>query len=254
MTIVAASTAARAFGGKCSFSPHIVLWWLKSAQARRATECDIPERRLCAWAFRLCCSGGMLQSHRTTVGTVSAIFLAVKSTIFKVQLQVNDMDRRYFHAHSLTLARHPSETDERMMVRLLAFALHAHDALQFAGGLSCDEADLWRKDLTGAIDLWIAVGQPDEQQIRRACGRARKVMVYTYSGRSAQVWWQKSAATLERSKNLSVIDLTAASGEALAALVEHGMQMQCFIQDGEVQMMGGEAIVPIGLTTRIAAR
>jgi uncharacterized protein YaeQ len=179
--------------------------------------------------------------------------LAVKSTIFKVQLQVSDMDRKYFQTHALTLARHPSETEERMMVRLLAFALHADDALQFAGGLSRDEPDLWRKDLTGAIDLWVAVGQPDEQQIRRACGRARRVIVYTYSGRSAQVWWQKSAAVLQRSKNLTVIDLTAASSEALAALVQHGMQMQCFIQDGEVQMMAGETIVPIGLTMRTAA-
>jgi uncharacterized protein YaeQ len=179
--------------------------------------------------------------------------LAVKSTIFKVQLQVSDMDRKYFQTHALTLARHPSETEERMMVRLLAFALHADDALQFAGGLSRDEPDLWRKDLTGAIDLWVTVGQPDEQQIRRACGRARRVIVYTYSGRSAQVWWQKSAAMLQRSKNLSVIDLTAASSAALAALAEHGMQMQCFIQDGEVQMMAGEAIVPIGLTLRTAA-
>ena len=164
------------------------------------------------------------------------------------------MDRRYFHGHSLTMARHPSETDERMMVRVLVFALHADDALQFAGGSSCDEADLWRKDLTGAIDLWIAVGQPDEQQVRRACGRARQVVVYTYSGRSAQVWWQRSAAALARSKNLTVIDLAAASSAALAALVEHGMQMQCFTQDGEIQIMGDEAIVPIGLTTRIAAR
>jgi uncharacterized protein YaeQ len=198
----------------------------------------------------------MLQSPRTRVATARSleILLAVKSTIFKVQLQVNDMDRKYFQEHSLTLARHPSETDERLMVRLLAFALHANEALQFAGGLSCDEPDLWRKDLTGAIDLWIAVGQPDEQQIRRACGRARQVMVYTYSGRSAQVWWQKSGANLERSKNLTVIDLAAASGEALAALVEHSMQMQCFIQDGEVQMMGDEAIVPISLSTRTAAR
>jgi len=180
--------------------------------------------------------------------------VTVKSTIFKVQLQVNDMDRKYFQGHSLTMARHPSETDERVMVRLLAFALHADDALQFAGGSSCDEPDLWRKDLTGAIDLWIAVGQPDEQQIRRACGRAGQVVVYTYSGRSAQVWWQKSSVALARSKNLTVIDLAAASSAALAALVEPGMQMQCFTQDGEIQMMGDAAIVPIELMVRIAAR
>ena len=180
--------------------------------------------------------------------------VAVKSTIFKVLLQVNDMDREYYGAHVLTLARHPSETDARLMVRLLAFALHADAALEFAGGLVCDEPDLWRKDLTGSIDLWISVGQPDEQQIRRACGRAREVMVYTYSGRSAEVWWQKASATLARSKNLTVVDVAEAGTEGLAALAQHGMQIQCFIQDHEVQMMTDEVTVPIALTTRMSAR
>ena len=177
-----------------------------------------------------------------------------KSTIFKAQLQVSDMDRKYFHAHSLTLARHPSETDERLMVRLLAFALHADDAMLFARGLAFDEPDLWRKDLTGEVDLWIAVGQPDEQQMRQACGRARQVVVYTYSGRSAEAWWQRSGAVAARSKNLTVIDLAAESTRALATLAQRGMQLQCFIQDGEVQMLGNDAIVPIGLTARTSAR
>jgi uncharacterized protein YaeQ len=176
--------------------------------------------------------------------------VSVKSTIFKAQLLVNDMDRNYFRAHSLTLARHPSETDERLMVRLLAFALHAHDTLQFARGLAFDEPDLWRKDLIGAIDLWVVVGQPDEQQMRQACGRARHVVVYTYSGRSAQAWWQKCGATAARSKNLTVVDLAAESTQALAPLVQHGMQVQCFIQDAEIQMLSDKAIVPVGATTR----
>jgi uncharacterized protein YaeQ len=180
--------------------------------------------------------------------------VTVKATIFKAQLQVNDMDRSYFHAHSLTLARHPLETDERLMVRLLAFAMHAQETLQFARGLAFDEPDLWRKDLTGAIDLWITVGQPDEPQMRRACGRARQVVVYTYSGRSAQAWWQKSAAAAARSKNLTVVDLSAEDTQALATLAKHGMQMQCFIQDGEIQMLGDTTTVPIGLTTRASAR
>jgi uncharacterized protein YaeQ len=178
--------------------------------------------------------------------------MAVKSTIFKAQLQVNDMDRNYFHAHLLTLARHPSETNERLMVRLLVFALHAHDTLQFARGLAYDEPDLWQKDLTGAIELWIAVGQPNEQQMRQACGRARHVVVYTYSGNSAHMWWQKNGMTVARSRNLSVIDLAAEGTQALATLAQHGMQMQCFIQDGEIQMLSDRAIVPIHLTTRKA--
>ena len=180
--------------------------------------------------------------------------MSTKSTIIKAQLQVNNMDRNHFHAHSLALARHPSETDERLMVRLLAFALHAHEGAQFARGMAFDEPDLWRKDLTGAIDLWIAVGQPDEQQMRRACGRARQVMVYTYSGRSAQVWWQKNGPGAARSKNLTVVDLSAEATQALGRLAQQGMQLQCFIQDSDIQMLGDEVTVPIGLITRSSAR
>lgn len=140
------------------------------------------------------------------------------------------------------------------MVRLLAFALHAHETPQFARGLALDEPDLWRKDLTGAIDLWIAVGQPDEQQMRRACGRARQVMVYTYSGRSAQVWWQKNGVGAARSRNLTVVDLAAEATQALGTLAQQGMQLQCFVQDGEIQMLGDEVTIPIGLITRTSAR
>ena len=137
------------------------------------------------------------------------------------------------------------------MVRLLNFALHADVALQFARGANCDEPDLWHKDLTGAIDLWICVGQPEEQLIRRACGRARQVVVCTYSGRSAELWWERCAATLQRSKNLTVIDLAAASSKALAVLARPGMQVQCFIHDGEVQIMRDDVVVALELTTRM---
>ena len=107
--------------------------------------------------------------------------MALKATIFKVGLQVADMERGYYGDHALTVARHPSETDERMMLRVLAFALHAGPDLAFGKGLSTDdEPDLWQRDLTGAIALWIDVGQPDEKLLRRACGRAREVVVYAY--------------------------------------------------------------------------
>src|SRR5487761_2687911 len=121
-----------------------------------------------------------------------------KSTVFKVDLHIADLDRHYYHDHALTLARHPSETDERMMVRLLAFALHAHEALSFANGLSTDdEPDLWQKDLTGAIELWIDVGLPEERAIRKACGRAGQVCIYSYGGRAAVIWWEQCRSKLE---------------------------------------------------------
>jgi uncharacterized protein YaeQ len=181
--------------------------------------------------------------------------LAAKSTVFKADLQVSDMDRNYYQAHSLTIAQHPSETDERMMVRLLAFALHADDALAFGKGLSSDdEPDLWRKDLTGEIDLWIELGQPDEQRIRRASGRSRQVVIYTYSGRGAEVWWKKTAGALGRVKNVTVIDVAESSVQALAALTKRTMELQLFVQDGQMQMMGDEAIVPIELTILAGSR
>ncbi|MDF3983306.1 YaeQ family protein [Luteibacter sp. PPL201] len=176
--------------------------------------------------------------------------MALKSTIFKADLQVSDMDRHYYQGHALTIAQHPSETDERMMVRVLAFALHASDTLAFGKGLSADdEPDLWRKELTGEIDLWIDLGQPDEQRIRRAAGRARRVIIYTYSGRGAEVWWKKIAPAIARTKNVSVIDVDPATVEALAAMTQRTMQIQFMVQDGHAQVISGDAVVPVALTT-----
>ena len=117
--------------------------------------------------------------------------MALKSTIFKVDLAVSDMDRNLYENYSLTIARHPSENDIRMMVRLLAFMRYADKALAFGKGMSSDEEpDLWIKDLTGAIDLWIVVGQPDERWLRKASGRAGRVVVFSYGDRVAEVWWE----------------------------------------------------------------
>ena len=164
------------------------------------------------------------------------------------------MDRNYYQTHALTLAQHPSETEQRLMVRLLVFALHADAALEFGKGLSSEEPDLWRRDLTGQIELWIEIGQPDAADIRRACGRAAQVFVYTFSGNSAQVWWDKTGPMLERCKNLTVLDLHGDSSKALAAIAQRGMQLQCFIQDGQVQIITEMAMLPIEFTKRMVAR
>lgn len=177
--------------------------------------------------------------------------MALKATVSKAILEVNDLDRHYYQTHTLTLAQHPSETNERLLVRLLAFALNADEALEFGRGLSSEEPDLWRKDLTGQIELWIEIGQPDESYLRRACGRAKQVKVYTYSGNSAQVWWDKAKATLQQSRNLTVVDVTSSSSKALAELATRNMNLQCLIQEGQVQMMTTDAIVPIEMVTRM---
>ena len=175
--------------------------------------------------------------------------MASNATIFKATLQISDMDRQYYQDHALTLARHPSETDERMMVRLLAFVLHAHEALSFGRGLSAEEEPaLWHKDLTGAIDLWVEVGQPEEKTIRRACGRAKQVCIYSYGGRGADQWWEKNRVTLERLNNLAVMNLPLDGSRALAALAQPSMELYCTIQEGQIWMADGENRAQMELT------
>lgn len=172
--------------------------------------------------------------------------MALKATIFKAELHVADMDRNYFQTHDLTIARHPSETDERMMMRLIAFAFHANDALTFGKGLSRDdEPDLWQKDLTGAIEKWIDVGQPDEKIVRRACGRASQVFIYNYGVRTAGAWWEAQRATLERQTNLTVVNVAMAASAALAKLADRTMELQCTIQDGQIWLTNGDVTVHV---------
>ena len=165
--------------------------------------------------------------------------MAPKATVIKAELQVSDMDRHYYATHALTLAQHPSETDLRLMVRLLAFALHADERLEFGRGLSNEEEpDLWRRDYTGDIELWIDLGQPDESRVKKACARARPVVVVNSGGNSANLWWDRVAPALRRLGNLAVVDLPAKAVEELPTLLQRGMRLNCMIQDGEVHLMG----------------
>lgn len=174
--------------------------------------------------------------------------MALKSTIFKAALQISDLDRNYYATHALTIARHPSETDERMMVRILAFALHADESLAFGKGISSDdEPALWQKDLTGAVELWIEVGLPDEKLLRRACGQARQVIVYTYGGRGADLWWEQNRDKLERQERLDVSNIPLETSRALAKLAQRNMQLQCTVQDGEIWFSSGDETVHLVL-------
>ncbi len=175
--------------------------------------------------------------------------MAAGSTIYKVQLSIADMDRNYYALHNLTLARHPSETDERLMVRLIAFTLYANEALTFGKGLSDDEEpDLWQKDLTGAIQLWIDVGLPDEREIRKACGKSAQVVVVLYGGRVADMWWVQNSKALLKLNNLTVINLP--DTEALTNIASRGLNISCTIQDGQMLVgheTGSVDITPITL-------
>ena len=147
-------------------------------------------------------------------------------------LDISDVDRHYYAEHAVTIARHPSETDERMMVRLVAFALNAHERLTFGNGLAQDdEPDLWHRDLTGAIGHWIEVGQPDDKTLLRAAGRAARVTVYAYRS-GAELWWAPIADQLARVKQLAVWRIPVAASRMLSTLAARSMHLQCTIQDG----------------------
>ena len=176
--------------------------------------------------------------------------MALKATIFKAQLQVADMDRHHYADHAVTLARHPSETDERMMVRLLAYALHVpvdgeNGTLEIAKGLwDPDEPELWHKDLTGQIMQWIDVGQPDERRLMKASGRAERVTVLGYSA-SVPIWWSGIATKITRARNIAVWQIAASESQALAELAERSMQLQVTVQDGTVWISNGTRSVEI---------
>jgi uncharacterized protein YaeQ len=180
--------------------------------------------------------------------------MAIKATIYKADLSIADMDRNYYQEHALTIARHPSETDERMMIRLLAFALHADPALVFGKDLfDVEEPALWLKDLTGAIQLWIEAGHPDERRLLKACGRADHVVVYCYSATS-HIWFKALASKLERTKKLTIIQIPAETSAELEQLAQRTMQLQCTIQDGQVWLTDGERTVQIERETLMGER
>ena len=170
--------------------------------------------------------------------------MAQKATIYKVELSVSDMDLHYYETHKLTVAKHPSETDERLMVRLLAFALNASEQLEFSRGLSTDdEPDLWEKSLSGETELWVTLGLPSEKIVRQSCGKAKEVIIYSYGGRTAEVWWDKIKNSTTRFENLKVINLAEAETSKLAQQANRSMKLQVNIQEGDLMVSVDDSIV-----------
>lgn len=172
--------------------------------------------------------------------------MAAKATIYKAAVNIADMDRPYYATHSLTLACHPSETEERLMVRLLAFALYASESLQFTRGISTeDEPDLWDKDLTDHITHWIELGVPDESRLRKGCNRADQVTLITYGPRTALPWWEKNCDKLARFENLRVVFLPKGATDGLAAMAARNMDLQVTIQDGQAWISNATSNIAI---------
>ena len=171
--------------------------------------------------------------------------MAIKSTIFKANLQIADIDHGYYADHALTLARHPSETDERMMLRLVALALQAHKlqsvcggdgTLSFGAGLSdVNEPDAWLRDFTGRTRLWIEVGQPEDKPLIKACGKADEVVLYCFN-HAAEIWWKGMENKLSRPQNLSVLRVPTLASQALIPLAQRSMQLQATIQEGTLTL------------------
>lgn len=181
--------------------------------------------------------------------------MAQNATIYKVELSVSDMDRHYYETHKLTVAKHPSETDERLMVRIVAFALNAHENLEMTKGISTeDEPDIWQKSLSGALDVWVALGLPSEKVMRQSCNKADRVIVYPYGGKTAEIWWDKVKKSTDRFENLQVISFSGVDTGELAQLANRTMKLQVNIQDGEVMVSVGDRIVYLNpLVWKIAA-
>ncbi len=182
--------------------------------------------------------------------------MALKSTIFRATLAVADIDHGYYADHALTLARHPSESDERMMIRLIALALNAYKlhsvcdgdgVLGFGAGLSNpDDPDVALRDFTGRIRVWIEVGQPEDKPLIKACGKADEVLLYCFS-HAAEIWWRGMESKLTRAKNLSVWRVPSAASQALAALAQRSMQLQATVQEGALMLGDGRTSIDIEL-------
>lgn len=170
--------------------------------------------------------------------------MAANATIYKANVNIANMDTNYYAEHNLTLAKHPSENDFRLMLRVMAFILNADENLSFSKGIaSDDEPDLWTKALDGSITLWIDLGQPDEKRIRKACGRSEKVIIYTYQEGAALSWWKSAEKDLKRFKNLSVIKLDFSA--ALEGLAQRSMTLSSNICDGEITLLNDEHSIEV---------
>ena len=178
--------------------------------------------------------------------------MAAKATIHKAQIELADLDQQIYWDEAVTLARHPSETDERMLVRLLAFALNKpaendEGFLEFSKDMwDVDEPALWQKDFTGQTVHWIEIGQPDDKRIMRASSRSGRVSVYSFSA-STSTWWEGIHTKVTRARNLTVWQVPADQSQGLAALAQRAMKLQVTIQEGTIWVGDGAHSVEITL-------
>jgi uncharacterized protein YaeQ len=176
--------------------------------------------------------------------------MALKAIIYKAKVSFSDLDRNVYADHELTIARHPSETEERMMIRLLAFVLNAPEnndlgKLEFGKDMwDADEPALVQYDLTGLLMHWIELGQPDEKKLVRVCGRSRKVSVYSFAS-TAPTWWAGLAGKFTRLSHLHVWQIPAPESQELAKLADRSMDLTITMQEGVLFVGEGDRTVEI---------
>jgi uncharacterized protein YaeQ len=156
--------------------------------------------------------------------------MALKPTIYKFKIALTDLNRQYYDTLNLTIAQHPSETLERMMARMLAFCLNAQESLAFTKGLSsAEEPDLWAHTPDGRIALWIDVGEPAPERIKKATRIAQAVKVYSFNSKS-NVWWMQEQAKLNP-LNAAVFRFQWPDIQALAKLVQRTMDISVTVSE-----------------------
>lgn len=175
--------------------------------------------------------------------------MALKATIYKANIELADMDRNYYDSLQLTLAQHPSETDQRLMVRLISYILNAHADLQFGKGVSDeDEAAIWQINYSDEIALWIELGQLDEKRLKKACNKSAEVKLYCY-GSSVETWWAQSQNALNKLPKLSIEQFSMSTTDSLVKLLSRTMEFQCSIQDGQLWLSYGDESLLIETNT-----
>ncbi|WJV63601.1 YaeQ family protein [Pectobacteriaceae bacterium CE70] len=181
--------------------------------------------------------------------------MALKATVYKAAINIADMDRQFFHNASLTIAQHPSETDQRMMLRLLAWICHADDNLRFTRGLSADdEPEIWQHSDSQQLELWVELGLPDERRLKKACSLSPHVVLYAYGERAAQVWWQNMAEKVVAFKNLTIRFLDDQQLNQLAGLVQRNMSLQATLQEGIIWLSDNDNNLELSFTEWQIAR
>jgi len=176
--------------------------------------------------------------------------MAQKATIYKADVNLANMDLGVYLDQGLTVAQHPSETLQRMMLRIVAWAMHGNEQLSFTKGLSDeDEPDLWQVNYSDEIELWIDLGLPDEKRIKKGSVRAQQSVIFAYGENAAAQWWNQQKSTANKFNNLTVYLVNDETMTALADLVTRTMQLQFSISEGEIWLSCGEQSLLLGVTT-----